>query len=68
MAVNKDGQGNIVSVKTDQGRVFRADQAVQQVYNGRLTGLEVVNRDGREFLRSQSGGIKENNLDNLPEF
>lgn len=68
VAVNKDEQGDIVSVKTNQGRVFRTDQAILQVSAGRLAGLQVVNRDGREYIRTNADSIAENNLDNLPEF
>lgn len=68
VAVNKDEQGDILSVKTNQGRVFRTDQAILQVRAGRLAGLQVVNRDGREYIRTNADGIAENNLDNLPEF
>jgi|BioPla2DNA2_1021312.scaffolds.fasta_scaffold124698_2 hypothetical protein len=68
VAVNKNEQGDIVSVKTNQGRVFRTDQAILQVRAGRLAGLQVVNRDGREYIRTNADGIAENNLDNLPEF
>ena len=68
VAVNKNEQGDIVSVKTNQGRVFRTDQALLQVRAGRLAGLQVVNRDGREYIRTNADGIAENNLDNLPEF
>ena len=67
VAVNKNEQGDIVSVKTNQGRVFRTDQAILQVRAGRLAGLQVVNRDGREYIRTNADGIAENNLDNLPE-
>ena len=68
VAVNKNEQGDIASVKTNQGRVFRTDQAILQVRAGRLAGLQVVNRDGREYIRTNADGIAENNLDNLPEF
>lgn len=68
VAVNKDEQGEIVSVKTNQGRVFRTDQAILQVRAGRLSGLQVVNREGREYIRTNGDNVTENNLDNLPEF
>ena len=68
VAVNKNEQGEIVSVKTNQGRVFRTDQAILQVRAGRLAGLQVVHRDGREYITTNVDGIRENNLDNLPEI
>jgi type II secretory pathway component GspD/PulD (secretin) len=61
VAVNKDPDGNILSVKTDQGQVYRVEQAIQQVESGRLTGIEVGNRNGQQFLKAASG-TPENNL------
>ena len=41
VAVNKDPDGNILSVKTDRGQVYRFDQAIRQVESGRLVGIEI---------------------------
>lgn len=61
VAVNKDPDGNILSVKTDRGQVYRFDQAIRQVESGRLEGIEVGNRNGKQFLKTTSD-IAENNL------
>lgn len=52
VAVNKDPDGNILSVKTDRGQVYRLEQAIRQVENGILTGIEVDNRNGRQYLKA----------------
>jgi hypothetical protein len=61
VAVNKDPDGNILSVKTDRGQVYRFDQAIRQVESGRLVGIEIGTRNGQQFLKSLSG-TPENNL------
>ncbi|NLT96344.1 MAG: DUF3892 domain-containing protein [Clostridia bacterium] len=61
VAVNKDPDGNILSVKTDRGQVYRVEQAIKQVESGMLTGIEVVSRNGQQFLKAFSG-TPENNL------
>ncbi|KJS21504.1 MAG: hypothetical protein VR72_10200 [Clostridiaceae bacterium BRH_c20a] len=68
VAVNKDPDGNILSVKTDKGRVYRLEQAVMQVESGNLAGIQVIDRNGRQYLRTYPDQVAENNLDNLPEF
>ncbi|MFZ5943276.1 MAG: DUF3892 domain-containing protein [Bacillota bacterium] len=68
IAVNKDPDGNIVSVKTDGGQVYRLEQAIMQVETGNLKGVQVVDRNGRQYLRTYPDGTAENNLDRLPEF
>ncbi|MDK2822809.1 MAG: hypothetical protein PWQ67_667 [Clostridia bacterium] len=68
VAVNKDPDGNIIAVKTDGGQVYRLEQAIMQIENGNLTGVQIVNRNGRSYLRTYPDGTPENNLDNLPEF
>lgn len=68
IAVNKDENGTIMAVKTDAGQVYRIDQAVQQAKMGNIAGVQVISRDGREYLRSYQDGDSQNNLDNLPVF
>jgi len=68
IAVNKDPDGNIIAVKTDQGQVYRIEQAILEVQSGRLSGVQVADRCGKQYLRTYPDGTPENNLDNLPEF
>lgn len=66
--VNKDKDGNITAVKTDAGQVYRVDQAIMQVRSGNIQGAQVVDREGREYLRSYPDDNQSNNLDSLPPF
>jgi len=61
VAVNKDPDGNILSVKTDRGQVYSLEQAIQQVESGSLTGIEVGNSNGRQYLKANTS-MAENNL------
>lgn len=66
--VNKDKDGNITAVKTDAGQVYRIDQAIMQARSGNIEGVQVVDREGREYLRSSPDDDRSNNLDALPPF
>lgn len=66
--VNKDNDGNITAVKTDAGQVYRIDQAIMQVRSGNIQGVQVVDREGKEFIRSYPDDKQSNNLDSLPPF
>jgi len=67
VAVNKDPDGNILAVKTDSGQVYRLEQAIQQVENGNLTGIQIGERNGRQYLKAEAG-TPENNFGDLPEY
>ena len=68
VAVRKNGDGDITAVKTDQGRELEYSQAIAEAKAGNLEHVDVYERYGRDILRSEPDGIKENNLDNLPQF
>ncbi|TCP53365.1 uncharacterized protein DUF3892 [Tumebacillus sp. BK434] len=68
VAVQKNGDGDITAVKTDTGRVLQYDQAITEAKSGNLEHVDVFQKYGRDILRSEPDGIKENNLDNLPQF
>jgi len=53
---------------TYQDQVYRLEQAIQEIDNGRLSGVQVISRNGRQYLQSYPDGVAKNNLDNLPEF
>lgn len=66
--VRRNGNGNIIAVKTDAGQIYRLDQAVLQIESGNLEGVQIVERNGELYIRSYPDGLTENNLDNLPSF
>lgn len=68
IAVRKNGDGDITAIKTDSGRELNYDQALAEAKNGNLEHVDVFHKYGRDILRSEPDGIKENNLDNLPTF
>ncbi|MBP1931046.1 DUF3892 domain-containing protein [Ammoniphilus resinae] len=68
IAVRKNENGNIIAVMTDQQRILQYDQALAEAKAGKLAHVDVFHKYGRDILRSEPDGIKENNLDNLPLF
>lgn len=68
VAVRKNDQGDIIAFQTSTGRQLDYVTALQEAKAGRLAQVDVFHRYGRDILRSEPDGIKENNLDNLPTF
>ena len=66
-AVRKNGEGNIIAVKTSSGRELDYPSALEEAKAGNLSHVDVFHKYGRDILRSEPDGIKENNLDSLPE-
>jgi hypothetical protein len=69
VAVQKNHQGDIISLKTSTGRVLSYRKALMEVESGAISGFHVVNeRDGERYIRSNPDGNASNNLDHLPTF
>ncbi|PLT30740.1 DUF3892 domain-containing protein [Peribacillus deserti] len=68
IAVRKNEEGNIIAVKTNSGRELDYITALTEAKAGRLSHVDVFHKYGRDILRSEPDGIKENNLDELTEF
>ena len=68
VAVRKNDDGNIIAIKTDQGRELDYVSALNEEKAGMLAHVDVFHKYGRDILRSEPDGIKENNLDQLPIF
>ncbi|EPZ46281.1 MULTISPECIES: DUF3892 domain-containing protein [Alicyclobacillus] len=68
VAVRKNDDGDIIAVRTDKGRDLDYVSALQEAKSGNLAHVDVFHKYGRDILRSEPDGIRENNLDNLPEF
>lgn len=69
VAVRKNGDGDIIELKTSAGRVLHYKEAQQEVANGVIAGANVfTGKDGEPHLRSNADGDPSNNLDNLPSF
>lgn len=68
VAVRKNEDGDLLAFKTDSGRELDYVTALQEAKAGKLAHVDVFHKYGRDILRSEPDGIKENNLDNLPGF
>lgn len=68
VAVRKNEDGDLIAFKTGSGRELDYITALQEAKAGKLAHVDVFHKYGRDILRSEPDGIRENNLDNLPTF
>ncbi|MEO2077971.1 MAG: DUF3892 domain-containing protein [Bacillus sp. (in: firmicutes)] len=68
VAVRKNEDGDIIAFKTSSGRELDYLTALDEAKAGKLAHVDVFHKYGRDIIRSEPDGIKENNLDQLPEF
>jgi hypothetical protein len=68
IAVRKNDEGDLIAFKTATGRELDYVTALNEAKSGKLAHVDVFHKYGRDILRSEPDGIKENNLDNLPDF
>ena len=68
VAVRKNDEGDIIAFKTENGRELDYITALNEAKAGNLAHVDVFHKYGRDIIRSEPDGIKENNLDQLPEF
>ncbi|RKD24986.1 hypothetical protein BEP19_03890 [Ammoniphilus oxalaticus] len=68
VAVRKNEDGDLIAFKTATGRELDYPTALAEAKAGQLARIDVFQRYGRDILRSEPDGIKENNLDQLPKF
>jgi hypothetical protein len=68
VAVRKNDEGDIIAFKTDSGRELDYLEALSEAKQGKLAHVDVFQRYGRDIIRSEPDGIRENNLDNLHTF
>ncbi|MBT2691966.1 DUF3892 domain-containing protein [Bacillus sp. ISL-55] len=68
VAVKKNDDGDLIAFKTESGRELDYISALSEAKAGKLAHVDVFHKYGRDILRSEPDGIKENNLDNLPHF
>ncbi|MGY0691913.1 DUF3892 domain-containing protein [Virgibacillus sp. FSP13] len=67
-AVRKNDDGDIIAFQTNTGRELDYVTALDEAKAGKLAHVDVFYKYGRDIIRSEPDGIKENNLDNLPTF
>jgi hypothetical protein len=68
VAVRKNEDGDIIAFKTENGRELDYITALEEAKEGKLAHVDVFHKYGRDIIRSEPDGIKENNLDQLPTF
>ncbi len=68
VAVRKNDDGDIIAFKTENGRELDYLTALHEAKEGKLAHVDVFHKYGRDIIRSEPDGIKENNLDQLPTF
>lgn len=68
IAVKKNDDGDIIAFKTNNGRELDYLTALDEAKAGNIAHVDVFHKYGRDIIRSEPDGIKENNLDRLPEF
>lgn len=68
VAVRKNNDGDIIAFKTSSGRELDYITALDEAKAGAIARVDVFHKYGRDIIRSEPDGIKENNLDQLPEF
>lgn len=68
IAVRKNSDGDIIAFKTNTGRELDYVSALDEAKAGNITHIDVFHKYGRDIIRSEPDGIKENNLDQMPEF
>ncbi|QQZ11304.1 DUF3892 domain-containing protein [Heyndrickxia vini] len=68
IAVRKNDDGDIIAIKTNGGRELDYISALEEAKSGKLAHVDVFHKYGRDILRSEPDGIKDNNLDELPTF
>lgn len=68
IAVRKKDDGDIIAFKTNTGRELDYVTALNEAKEGKIAHIDVFHKYGRDIIRSEPDGIKENNLDHLPEF
>lgn len=68
VAVRKNNNGDIIAFKTESGKELDYVTALHKAKAGKIAHVDVFHKYGRDIIRSEPDGIKENNLDNLPEF
>ncbi|WP_042460368.1 DUF3892 domain-containing protein [Neobacillus dielmonensis] len=68
VAVRKNEDGDIIAFKTNTGRELDYLTALDEAKAGMIAHIDVFHKYGRDIIRSEPDGVKENNLDQLPEF
>ncbi|MGG3912852.1 DUF3892 domain-containing protein [Rossellomorea vietnamensis] len=68
VAVRRNSDDDLIAFKTESGRELDYITALEEAKAGKIAHVDVIHRYGRDVLRSEPDGLKENNLSELPSF
>lgn len=69
VAVRKNSDGTLKEFKSNSGKVYDYEMALEAVENGEIeNALPFTGRDGARHIRGKNDGDDSNNLSNLKEF
>ncbi|TMU87544.1 DUF3892 domain-containing protein [Bacillus sp. BHET2] len=68
VAVRRNSDDDLIAFKTGSGRELDYITALKEAKAGKLARVDVIHRYGRDIIRSEPDGLKENNLSELPPF
>ncbi|WP_201715842.1 DUF3892 domain-containing protein [Rossellomorea arthrocnemi] len=68
VAVRRNSDNDLIAFKTGSGRELDYITALEEAKAGKIAHVDVIHRYGRDVLRSEPDGVKENNLGELPDF
>ena len=68
VAVRKNDDGDLIAFKLSNGEELDYVEALNQAKAGEIADVDVFTKFGREILRSEPDGLRDNNLDMLEEF
>ncbi|QHE61534.1 DUF3892 domain-containing protein [Rossellomorea vietnamensis] len=68
VAVRRNNDNDLIAFKTESGRELDYITALEEAKAGKLAHVDLIHRYGRDVIRSEPDGLKENNLSELPSF
>jgi Protein of unknown function (DUF3892) len=68
VAVRRNSDNDLIAFKTESGRELDYITALEEAKAGKIAHVDVIHRYGRDVIRSEPDGLKENNLSELPSF
>ncbi len=69
VAVRKNSDGSLAEFKSNSGKVYDYEMAVDAVEKGIIQNAVLfTGRDGKQHIRSKNDSLKKDNLSNLKSF
>ena len=69
VAVRKNSAGNLCEFKSNSGKVYDYEMALEAVEKGQVeNAILFTGRDGKQHIKSKTDTSKKDNLSNLKEF